>query len=134
MPKHPLFRSKSYLDTTTVDRAIASTQDPECPVQGSACGRCVGCGACTLSDAFRHSVAESMVPKTTKFPKSRTAERNDHRLRDVGEQIHLRCKITRTATLRVVTNGSVVSDGWPKGVITSYCVDPKTRLALHGLR
>ena len=79
-----------------------------------------------------------MIQKTMKFPKSRTATGMaivyDTAANKYTGWDFTRCKITRTATVRVVTNSSVLSNGWPKGVITSYCVDPKTRLALHGLR
>lgn len=82
--------------------------------------------------AQRHSVTESMIQKTTKFPKSRTATGTTIVYETPANEYtcwaFTGCKITRTATVRVVANRSVLSDGWPKGVITSYCVDPKSRV------
>ncbi|TFD67759.1 hypothetical protein [Cryobacterium ruanii] len=89
--------------------------------------------------AQNHNVTDkSMIQKTAKFPKSRTAKGTTIVYETTANEYTCwaltGCKITRTATVRVVANSTVLSDGWPKGVITSYCVDTSPQSALHGLR
>ncbi|MFT4211555.1 MAG: hypothetical protein QM626_06735 [Microbacterium sp.] len=73
-----------------------------------------------------HNVTNTMVKKTTQFPRSRTVSGTTITYVTPANEFTCWltvCWITRTMDVQVVVNSSPrLSDGYPKGVISAYCV------------
>ncbi|UCR89325.1 hypothetical protein [Mycetocola spongiae] len=76
----------------------------------------------------KHNVSMAMMEKATRFPQSRVRQGVDtlvYRTPANEYRCWLAvCKIYQSMTVVVVVNTQPLSDGLPKGVITTYCAGP----------
>ncbi|PPF54623.1 hypothetical protein C5C13_13420 [Clavibacter michiganensis] len=79
--------------------------------------------------AQQHNVSMNMLIKTSKFPKNRIIQGTAIRYETPANEYRcgpFTCTITRTMTMAMIHEGKLTSDGYPRGLITSYCLGAGT--------
>jgi hypothetical protein len=74
-----------------------------------------------------HNVSRAMLQKTTKFPRTRQIQGSAIVYQTPAHEYEcwlFWCTITKSMDVRVVVETTQLNDGYNKGVITSYCLDP----------
>ncbi|BAU33461.1 hypothetical protein [Microcella alkaliphila] len=85
----------------------------------------------------KHNVSMAMIQKTTKFPRFRTVSGTSTTYRTPANTYVCWltvCRIDKSVMVRVVHEDRMLSDGQPRGMITTYCEISGTKVCPNWVR
>jgi hypothetical protein len=78
--------------------------------------------------AQRHNVTMNMIRALSKYPASRTVQGSAIKYEGTARFVtcpnYRPCYVAKTMPMRMIHEGKLASDGYPRGLITYYCVGP----------